>query len=253
MPRIASSLSIRKLADLFLPFIEAWDVVERKNFMPVYIFVLGRAGSGKSAATRYMAEHMQQQGWTPNRITDYDILYNMFREEQDKHRRFRPAAHGGFDVIDFSVLNEALSIVQRRAKEKLAESDRTFVTIEFARNDYKQAWPTFDLAFLQGAYFLFIDASHEICKTRIHRRVQEDPTNLDNHFVSDDILNQYYDSNKLGNRTYMSKDFPIDFSIDPTHVKVIDNNQDESDFLSAIHSFLEAVLNQHSVLIPSVS
>lgn len=223
--------------------------------MPAYIFVLGRAGSGKSAATRYMAEHMQNQGWTPSRITDYDILYSMFlkEKEQGHYQKFRPTAHGGFDVIDFSVLNEALSIVQHRAKEKLAESDKAFVTIEFARNDYKQVWPIFDPAFLQGTYFLFIDANHEICKTRIHRRVQEDPTNLDNHFVSDDILNQYYDSNKLGNRTYMLRDFPVDFSIDPAHIKVIDNNQGESDFLSLIHTFLEIVFCKPSVLIHSTS
>jgi hypothetical protein len=220
--------------------------------MPAYVFVLGRAGSGKSAATRHMKEQMKEQGWVTNRITDYDILYSMFLAEKGPDQKFRPTEHGGFDVLNFSVLDDALVTVQKRAKAKLAESDRAFVTIEFARNDYNQAWPIFDPAFLWGAYFLFIDANHDICKARIHRRIHEDPTNLDNHFVSDLILDEYY--NKQSYNVSANKDFLIASGIDPARIQTIHNNQEEeTEFLAALDAFLEIIIRTSCDLAPSAS
>jgi len=51
--------------------------------MTVKVFILGRPGSGKSTAARRIAKLVQHKGWSPVRISDYDILYNMFQREKN--------------------------------------------------------------------------------------------------------------------------------------------------------------------------
>ncbi len=230
----------------------------RKGFMLatvpmlVYVFVLGRAGCGKSAATRHMAAHLSQK-WEIKSLTDYKLLHDLFRNGDP---RFRASRLGGFDVIDFSALDEVLDKVEEQAKafSKTPLTKNTLVTIEFARDDYHQALHRFDQDFLGNAYFLFIDAELEICIQRVHQRQEPIPYDtvdvpddlLNNHFVSDTILRSYYNSSQY-NRDYMSKHFCNDFSIDPQHIQFIDNNGEQKEFTDKIDRFLEKVAGTPSV------
>src|SRR2546423_1930885 len=142
----------------------------RVIIMTVKVFVLGRPGSGKSTGARIIVSNAQRRGWSVIRINDFDILKEMFQADIH-HERFLPAAHGGFDVIDFSVLDTALEEVERRVRDQMFGIGKKLITIEFARDDYSEALRLFSCDFLQDAYFLFIDAHIETCIQRIHRRV----------------------------------------------------------------------------------
>jgi len=207
-----------------------------KKFMFVPVFAIGRPGCGKSTASRYMIECMRNQGWKTERIKDYDFLYEMFRSGDP---RFRRAAYDGFDVCDFSVLDEVLCSVQDKTLENIASTGNTFVTIEFARDDYAQALKLFDEDLLNQAHFLFVDARLEICIQRIHERVKN-PVKPDNHFVSDEIVKGYYSKENL---SYMQSQFSKDFRIDPSHMKIITNNDSQEEFIGKVKGFLDEMIN----------
>jgi len=142
---------------------------------------------------------MKDREWSVTRIRDYEILQRMFRHDTEK-KKFRLADHGGFDVVDFSVLDSALVEVENQVRSHMpAMKENELVIIEFARSDYKTGLEPFSSEFLQNAHILFIDADVETCVQRIHRRVT-DHLAVDNHFVSDHILRGYYGND---NRPYM--------------------------------------------------
>jgi len=213
--------------------------------------MLGRAGCGKSAATRHMAAHLPQ-GWKVERITDYKFLQKKFHNGDP---RFRSTRLGGFDVIDFSVLDEVLYEVQAQATtfEYRYSTKNTLVTIEFARDDYRQALHLFDRGFLKSAYFLFIDAELETCIQRVHQRITQKPVPLanlnvsddllNNHFVSDEILRGYYSSSQY-NLFYMKNQCHKDFSIEPHRIKIIENNGDQKEFTDQVDGFLEEIIRE---------
>jgi hypothetical protein len=215
----------------------------------VYVFVLGRAGCGKSAATRYMTAHLPQE-WEIERITDYKLLHDKFRNGDS---RFRATRLDGFDVIEFSVLDEVLDEVQAQARalEQRSSTKNTLVTIEFARDDYKQSLQQFNNEFLKKSQFLFIDAELETCIERVHQRINQKPARFDNlnasddllnnHFVSDTILRSYYHSSQH-NLLYMSNQFHKDFSIDPYRIHLIENNGDLKEFTDQVDSSLKEII-----------
>lgn len=200
------------------------------------------------------------------RIKDYTILYEMFQRDRvsrDKtRRRFRDAiVHGevlGFDAIDFTVLDEALEktvqTVVSCMKDALLSSRKKIIIVEFARNDYKDVFEKlstyldsyFDSRFelcsgrdlLSRSFFLFVEAPLHVCSQRIHERVKS-PVREDNHFVSDDILRSYYE---VDGREYIQHGLDRDYKVDPTHIRVIDNDGSQGEFLKQIEAFLHETL-----------
>jgi hypothetical protein len=171
--------------------------------MVVKMFVLGRPGSGKSAAVRYLSMLARDNGWSTRDINDYTILYEMFQQEMQQrelhpndmtHHQFEPAAHGGFDVHDLSVFDTALQTLEQQATDLEQEDSRhryRIIFIEFARNDYLHALQQFTASFLKDAFFLFIKADIPTCKQRIRQRAAH-PQTPDDHFVSAYIFETYY-------------------------------------------------------------
>jgi len=171
--------------------------------MSVKLFILGRPGSGKSAAYRHIAEYLRQyyKGWSIARYDDYDLLQSMFLFEtlfsnNRKPKQFKASAFGGFDVVDFTVLDIVLKEMEKKVRERLTDKKEELVIIEFARQDYNKALRLFSPSFLKNSYFLFIEADVKTCLERVKKRISEPPT-PDNHFVSEDILTSYYSKQLL--------------------------------------------------------
>lgn len=164
--------------------------------MSVKLFILGRPGSGKSTAYRHIKGYLERhyKGWSVERYNDYDFLQSMFLYEKlynTPQRQFTESAFGGFDVVDFDVLETVLKRIEKKAQERLTDKKDEFVIVEFARQNYEQALRTFSYPFLRDAYYLFIEADVDICLQRVKQRVT-DPLTTDNHFVSEGILKGYY-------------------------------------------------------------
>src|SRR5713101_5132344 len=107
-------------------------------FMVVKVFILGRPGSGKTTAFHLITELVKCKGWSVTRIREYEILRSMFEVDLE-HKRFRPTKYNGFDVIDFSVLDEALVEVEKEVREHmLSAKKKEFIIVELARGDYHE-------------------------------------------------------------------------------------------------------------------
>jgi adenylate kinase family enzyme len=221
--------------------------------MAAKLFVLGRPGSGKTTIVRHITGHVKQlyEKWSVVHIADYVILYKMFQTEaRTKYERFRPVKLEeldieGFDVTDFSVLDEALEELSRQVQVYAPSANKAdLILIEFARDDYSKAFKQLDQLNinLQDAYILFVEADLETCIQRIHERVAHPLTQYD-HFVSEDILRSYYGKD---NRKYMSSNFKKDYRVNDQRVMIIDNPGQFEDIVERINHFIDSILQQES-------
>ncbi len=217
--------------------------------MVVKLFVLGRPGSGKTTAFRCIKELLEPEGWSVIRVRDYDILQEMFRNDAEQ-KRFRRIAHGGFDVIDFSVLDEALMRLEEQVKTITYNAkEKELIMIEFARDDYRNTLKPFSPNFRSETHTLFIEADMEICIQRIKKRVIKGRAS-DNHYVSEYILREYYGHNNI---PYMLEQVELNMrvrSMQPTSEKVvhfIDNNDSLTNFHNKIEDFA-ILLKEHEIL-----
>jgi len=236
--------------------------------MSMRLFLLGLPGSGKSTVARHVISYVgkQQSDCYTARVNDYDILYTMYKA--DTEGKFSPTGRDGFDVREPSVFDSALKTVEKEAshfdvldpsmldsalkvaEQKAKEAERTanndaqavfkpmLILIEFARDDYSHALQQFSPGFLQGAYFLFLDASIEICKARIRERIAH-PQTPDDHEVSDYIFDSYYDKDSAH---ALSANVIADHGIEQQHVKVLDNNGSFDDIRGEIEGFVDTIV-----------
>ena len=201
--------------------------------MFVKLFILGRPGCGKSKTAQHIAGFVKLRGWSTYRFKDYDILENMFQEDVLKER-FRPSEYKGFDVRDTFVFDEALLVLERNIYQHMTNTGKNeFITIEFARADYDQAFTQFSQAFLRDAHFLFIDADFDKCKQRIYERITR-PITADDHFISDYALDTYYSNQHP----------PQDENI-KSRLTVIENQGLWDDTMKEINSTVQHILKKH--------
>ncbi len=158
--------------------------------MSIKVFIVGLPGSGKSSAAHYISMLVRDKGFTVKLFNDYDILYTWFEKAPDGPQ-FSQAAYGGFDVHDLSVFDTSLVESEKLVKQEVTSSEEELILIEFARADYLHAFSQFSAEFLQGAYFLFIDAEIPVCKERVRQRYLN-RSSSDDHYVSDYIFDTYY-------------------------------------------------------------
>lgn len=167
------------------------------------VFILGRAGSGKSTVARLLIAVAQNNGWDARLIYDYKYLHDMFQQEIDDkvpedERSFHqkgPQLCQGFDVCDFKVLDVVLKQMAGdvQAEEQDQLGAHKLLLIEFARKDYTRALDIFGYQILQGAHLLYIKLGLEDCIRRVHQRAIENRYRSEyDHFVSDDIMRGYY-------------------------------------------------------------
>ena len=205
------------------------------------IVLLGIPGSGKSTAARHIQKRIKALEYCSQHINDYPILHKMFEEDRE-HILFRATANNGFDAIDLSVLDVALQQVEVQVEEVLSNGD--FVTIEFARDDYRQAFQQFDPEFLRDADIIFINADIETCLQRVHERTKRAQTEDDHPSFSDEIFRAHYDKDGeqyiaqiLDQKCGMSK-----------NVHVIENKCSLDHFIAEVDNLLNSVLTKKEVL-----
>ena len=248
------------LSVLIASFYFAWDMLEQREIissstvkdggwqrqqgeyrMAVKLFVLGLPGSGKSGVARYIQMYARDKDWKATHFNDYAILKKMFHN--DTKKQFKPACHGGFDVIDFTVIDTALQELEQQVNQYLSSAkQQEIVLIEFARNDYLRAFQLFSDTLLQDAYFLYLDAEIKICKQRICERI-EDPIYDDDYYVSEHIFETYYHEDD-------GKDLP-DFlerehQIGKQRVRIIDNNCSLKAASQKIDQFIDIIIDSES-------
>lgn len=153
------------------------------------VFILGRTGSGKSTTARFLAEVAQNRGWSIKTLNDYPILRKMY--ETDTEHRFRPADHGGFEVLDLTVYDLAIQRLAQQLQSYHPENDRTLITIEFTSDNYRDTLRLFDESLLRGAHFVFLNADLPTCLERTCQRVFCQTTE-DDYYVKDTVLLRHY-------------------------------------------------------------
>jgi hypothetical protein len=229
--------------------------------MAIKVFILGRPGSGKSEAYRQIDKYIQQshQHWSVIHFTDYEILQEMFQFERyfqfkEELKKFRPREHGGFDVLNFSVLDGVLKVLEKKVKFRSSEDkNEQLIVIEFARDDYGKALKQFSPNFLKDAYFLFINSDIDTCIQRVHRRIALSST-IDDHFVSDDIICSYYKRQRIPFKLERV-DTPnlTKVQVITSRMHIINNKGSQQDFAKKINRFINSILNfevqeKHSVI-----
>lgn len=222
--------------------IKGWKMTQGENRMAVKLFVLGLPGSGKSTIARYIRSYARDKGWETNRFNDYAILQDMFLADNEC-KQFKPVDLGGFDVLDHTVFDTALKVLEQEVNQYFisAKSDE-IILIEFARNDYEKAFHLFSQAFLEDAYFLYLDTEIDMCRQRILNRIAN-PRCDDDYYVSEYIFDAYYYGD---NGQCLSYILERDYTIDKQWVLIIDNNCSLEGASKSINSFIDLIVDSPS-------
>lgn len=208
--------------------------------MAIKIFLLGRPGSGKSTAARYIHLLSKKHGWSTLHINDYQFLFALF-EADTQYQKFHPSSCGGFDVKDFSVLDTALQAVEQEAERYLAD-ERKVLLLEFARNDYQHALSQFKPEFLRDAYFLFFTTDIDTCIHRVYQRSYH-PIFSDDHFISEEMIRGYYcEDSPLQTHYHLLQDY----GVSEKHISVINNSGTRTTFYRHIKAFADTLITRHS-------
>jgi adenylate kinase family enzyme len=220
--------------------------------MVVILFVFGLPGSGKSAAARQIWSFARHKKFRPRRFRDYILLNRMFKKDQEVNndeKRFRSTKeytkYDGFDILDFSVLDEVLQKLHRNIirRKKLVDDTIELLIIEFSRIDYCKALSFFPSLPLKDAYFLFIYSKISVCKERIKARAVH-PKTLDDRYVSDYSFDKYYKKDQQQSITEIALQLNQQFGVPIEHVQNIYNGTEISVelFNQSVESFANDLL-----------
>ena len=211
--------------------------------MAMNLFILGLRGSGKSTVARFITIRAVDKGCQTTRFNDYTILQEMFRDDTEG-KQFKPADHGGFDILDLTVFDTALPMLEFEIKEYVSSAkSNEIILIEFSRNDYRKAFLQFSHEFLHDAYFLYLDVDTKTCKSRIHKRTAN-PGTGDDFFVSEYIFRTYYNKD---NGRHLPRILKRNYKIDKQRVMIIDNNGPLENSATRIDWFISTICSRESV------
>ncbi len=242
--------------------------------MAVVEFLLGRPGSGKSLAAQYIEELLDlkthdsrklelphagstlARDWQVEHITDYRFLQKMFLSEGEATGRFKATKHGGFDVVDFSILNTVLEMVYREVCQQLGDQSK-LILVEFARDNYSDIQQIFKKIYFD-AHFLYFEANIETCIQRVKTRAERRETINDN-FVSEEIMREQRVKTRAERRETINDNFVSEeimreyYRADYSNVwlegknnkvEIIQNDGTKEEFGDKIQKFLENFLRK---------
>ncbi len=198
--------------------------------MSIKLFLLGRPGSGKSTAAKYIEEYAKAQGWKTASFKDHGILYQLFQKDVEQ-KRFLPEGDGFF-VKDTSAFTEALELLEVDIISYIPTSQpNEVITIEFARENYVQVVQQLSQELVEDAYFLCIDTRIDVCIQRVYERATL-PNGPDNHFVSKRALQKHY----------QKQHFPTKKEV--KNIWVVANHGSWDEFVNKIDPVLNEILKQ---------
>ena len=206
--------------------------------MLVKVFFLGRPGSGKTTAIQEICEIARRRAYSAICMDDYTILARMSQEDTQREK-FRTTDYGGFDVLDPTVFDSALAVLEQQVQAALQTEKDGIITIEFARNDYHQALSQFSPGFLKDAYIFFVEADLDTCIQRIYQRVMG-PTRRRQHFVSEYVMHTYYSRD---NWTYATSRMKKEYDIHK-RITAYYNTGSLPELLSIVNEFAERLFAQ---------
>lgn len=185
------------------------------------LLILGMPGSGKSTVAQWIRRFVYQEHetWSTSHLNDYGILRGMFLRDQS-FTLFEPGSHGSFIVRYPSVYDEALRTLEQHVEdvERQAKGNQHLLLVEFARSNYQHAFTCFSPGFLDGAYFLFLDAAINTCIQRTYQRIRNPRTEND-YFVAEHVFERYY---RNRNKEYLySPSFRKEYRVDAQRFKGI--------------------------------
>lgn len=213
--------------------------------MVVRLFILGRPGSGKSTVRRYIAKIAQHRFWSPYSTGDYEILQDMCAADLT-HTQIRPSEFGGFEVLNFPILDDALQTIQHRVEKALEKHELGLprvAIIEFARSDYVQALSQFDPAFLKDAKFLILESDVDTCMNRILKRIIYRQSE-DDAFVPVNIMEGYYQADSTSDTVRNLQEV---FGLDSRQIQLMRTDGIRDEFLhDCIRPYAQTLLEPAS-------
>jgi hypothetical protein len=137
-----------------------------------------------------LAERVNQEELADDvvRIDDFPVLEELLAEDVEHKRHVRK--EGGFEVTDFSILDDVLKRINQQLRE--LRKPRQLVFVEFSRDRYKQALGNFDREVLDRSLIIYIYCPFELCLERNKRRFEEKRVAVDDHIVPTDLMHKYY-------------------------------------------------------------
>lgn len=203
-----------------------------------FIFLLGRPGCGKSAVYKILVELFKNERIADEfeRIDDFPILKELLDKDVEFKRHIRK--DGGFAVTDWSIVDEVLQVINKKALEKVKNNKIIF--IEFARDNYINALKNFDKDFLNNSIVLYIQCDFDVCLKRNEKRFKElGGKDIDAHIVPPDLMKSYYKNDDIENiilekgKESLIKSFPV-------KIFVIENNEEGIEALkSKLNEFVK--------------
>jgi len=162
--------------------------------MVKYIFILGRPGCGKSFIFEILNKRFKSQGIAEKleKIDDFPVLKELLNKDTELKKHI--TKDGGFAVMDQSVLNKALQIINKRLPK--ITSPQKIIFIEFARNNYKEALNNFSSEILKNSVILYIKTSLETCLKRNKERFKKG-MKADDHIVPPRVMESYYKTDDI--------------------------------------------------------
>ncbi len=122
------------------------------------------------------------------RIDDFPVLKRLLAEDVEHKRHIHK--EGGFEVTDFSILDDVLMQINRQLKE--LRKPHRLIFVEFSRDRYAQALRNFDREVLDSSLIIYIYCPFKLCLERNKRRFEEKKEAIDNHIVPTDLMYKYY-------------------------------------------------------------
>jgi hypothetical protein len=159
------------------------------------------------------------------RIDDFPVLKDIVDEDKEFKRHLRK--EGGFEVTDFSMLDDVLKRINDQLKK--FEKPGRVIFVEFSRDSYAHAMKNFDRGVLDRSLILYIYAPFDVCLRRNVRRFRAGPKGLDDHIVPSDLMHKYYRNDDY-EELYLKSEDELKKQA-PARLVAIRNDTDELDKL----------------------